>query len=92
MSAAAGPTQAEPQPDHLGSTCIPTDVQHMRMDSLELRVGVLESQHVWLRVEQLEAQVRSMAKIVAFLVDGDDAHDNSSSIDSGADARRRVQL
>ena len=61
----------------------------MRMDSLELRVGVLESQHVWLRVEQLEAQVRSMAKIVAFLVDGD-AHDNSSSVDNGADERRKV--
>lgn len=42
----------------------------MRIDSLELRTRNLEAQHVWLRVEQLEAQVRSMAKIIATLVDG----------------------
>ncbi len=43
----------------------------MRIDSLELRTRNLEAQHVWLRLEQLEAQVRSMAKVLAALVDGD---------------------
>lgn len=70
LSAAAGPQQAGPHPDNLGSACIPIDT-NMRVDSLELRVRNLEAQHVWLRLEQLEAQVRSMAKVMANLVDGD---------------------
>ena len=70
MSAAAGPTQVQPEPDLVGSACIPID-DHMRIDSLELRTRNLEAQHVWLSVEQLEAQVRSMAKVLATLVDGE---------------------
>ncbi len=70
LSAAAGSQQVETQPDNHGSTCIPID-DHMRINSLELRTRNLEAQHVWLRLEQLEAQVRSMAKVVATLVDGD---------------------
>ena len=75
--------------DLVDSAAIPINA-NMRLDSLELRTRNLEAQHVWLRLEQLEAQVRSMAKVLATLVDGD--HNNSGSIDSGADARRRVQL
>ncbi len=70
LSAAAGPQQAEPDPDSIGSACIPID-DHMRIDSLELRTRNLEAQHVWLRIERLEAQVRSMAKVLASLVDRD---------------------
>lgn len=70
LSAAAGPQQVEPEPDNPGSACIPID-HNMRIDSLELRTRNLEAQHVWLRLEQLEAQVRSMAKIIASLVDRD---------------------
>ena len=71
LSAAAGPQQVEAQPDNHGSACIPID-DHMRIDSLELRTRNLEAQHVWLRLEQLEAQVRSQGKVLASLVeDGD---------------------
>ena len=70
MSAAAGPDQAEPDPDIIGSACIPIDT-NVRLDSLEQRTRVLEAQHVWLRLEQLDAQVQSMAKVLASLVDGE---------------------
>ena len=70
MSAAAGPDQADPTSDIIGSACIPIDT-NIRLDSLEMRVRILEAQHVWLRLEQLDAQVQSMAKVLASLVDGE---------------------
>jgi hypothetical protein len=72
LSAAAGPQQAEPDPDNIGSACIPIDI-NIQVGSLEQRVRVLEAQHVWLRLEQLDAQVQSMAKVMASLVDRDGA-------------------
>ena len=54
----------------VAATVIPIDA-NVRIESLELRVRNLEAQHVWLRIEQLEAQVRSMAKVLASLVDRD---------------------
>ena len=41
MSAAAGPQQADPTSDSIGSACIPIDT-NIRLDSLEMRVRTLE--------------------------------------------------
>ncbi len=69
MIDAQQPESTDDQPDVAGPYAIPIDT-NMRIDSLELRTRNLEAQHVWLRVEQLEAQVRSMAKVLASLVGG----------------------
>jgi hypothetical protein len=70
LNDAEQPEQAETDPDLIGSACVPINT-NMRLDSLELRVSVLEAQHVWLRIEQLEAQARAIQKLAEFLVGSD---------------------
>ncbi len=70
MIDAQQPESTAVEPDLIGSVAIPIDA-NTRLDSLELRTRNLEAQHAWLRVEQLDAQVQSLAKVVASLVDRD---------------------
>ena len=66
----AVPEQAERQPDPVGSACIP--ISHTaRIDSLETRTAVLEAQHVWLRVEQMEAELARQGKLLEYILNRD---------------------
>lgn len=68
MSAVAAPEQAERQPDPVGSACIPI-TRLTRIESLETRTAALEAQHVWLRVEQLDAELARQAKLLDSIVE-----------------------
>lgn len=70
MSAVAAPEQAERQPDPVGSACIP--ITHLaRIESLETRTAALEAQHVWLRVERLEAELARQGKLIEYILGRD---------------------
>lgn len=54
------PARPEPEP------AIPIDKQ---LDSLQVRVAVLEAQQNWLHLEQLRAEVAGLRKTVEYLVE-----------------------
>lgn len=68
MPTVSSPHPLASSPDPIGSVCVP---DHERIDSLENRLGVLESQHAWLRIEQLEAELARQAKLIAYIINRD---------------------
>ena len=64
----SSPHDATTQADSVGSVSVPDSE---RIGGLETRVAVLEAQHVWLRVEQLEAELARQAKLIDYVVGRD---------------------